>query len=97
VLSLWLSREESPPPPSGNDLPNVGEGVAGNLCSTGVLLAHVPLDFHQDPQVLFSKGALHLVSPNIYGCMRFFLPRESSWHFLVLKFSRFLSDHFSSL
>lgn len=82
--------------PAGAALTNAAQGAVGLLCCKVTLLAYVQLDVYQDcldfsAVLLPSQSALHL-----YWCMWLFIPRCSSWHFLLLTYMRIPLAHLST-
>lgn len=82
--------------PVGSVPPNAVQDAIVHLCSEGTLLTYVQL-LHQDTQVLLCNSAFQLFDPQpvlVHGVIP---PQRQDLAFLLLKFRRFLSTHFSSL
>lgn len=90
-----LERAKDHLPRPGNALCNALQGSTHPVYHKSMLLAHVQLGVHQEPQVFFPN--CFLVVPRMYWWLGLFLHRCRTLNFPFLNSMKFLSAHLSSL
>lgn len=92
----WVEKDPLPWP-AGSAFPNATQQALGLLCCKCTLMPRDELDVHQNPNVLHSRVAFQVISPQPVLMISVRPPQLQDWHFPLLNLLRYVLAHCSTL